>query len=190
MRRLCPPGVVCNNSSKEDELPSTVTLRHRNIALAKENEQFRELFSLLHRLPTQEGQEVISRLKVADDPLQVLRTVQEASLLINNPSSPSNSALLDSRLERLDLLALRESAIRIDAKPWTAVAGDGIVSELVSSFFNWDDAFYLPFIDREAFLDEMRAGNPATAKYCTPFLVNAMCADRCVCCNFRLSFYR
>lgn len=181
-------GVTCNNDIKEDEPAGTVALRHRNISLRQENDQLRELFKLLHKLPTEEGQEVISRLKIADDPIQVLRSVQDASLLINNPNSSSYSALLDSRLERLDLLALRESAIRVDAKPWTAVAGDGMVSELVSSFFNWDDAFYLPFLDREAFLEDMRAGNVATAKYCTPFLVNAICADRSVSIQSRLCY--
>ncbi|EFY91265.1 C6 transcription factor, putative [Metarhizium acridum CQMa 102] len=181
-------GVTCNNDIKEDESASTVALRHRNTSLRQENEQLRELFKLLHKLPTEEGQEVISRLKVADDPIQVLRSVQEASLLINNPNSSSYSALLDSRLERLDLLALREGAIRVDAKPWTAVAGDGIVSELISSFFNWDDAFYLPFLDREAFLEEMRAGNVAAAKYCTPFLVNAICADRLLTVSSALQY--
>lgn len=173
-------GVTCNNESKDDESANCIALRHRNMSLRQENEQLRDLFKLLHNLPTEEGQEVIARLKVADDPIQVLRAVQEATLLINNPNSRSYSALMDSRLERLDLLALRENAIRVDAKPWTAVASDGIVSELVSSFFNWENSFYVPIIDRDAFLEEMRSGNPATAKYCTPFLVNAICADRCV----------
>lgn len=173
-------GVTCNNGDKEDETANALALRNRNNVLRQENEQLRELFALLHKLPTEEGHEVISRLKVADDPIQVLRSVQDASLLIRAPNSSPYSALADSRLERLDLLALRESAIRVDAKPWTAVASDGLVSELISSFFNWDDAFYLPFLDREAFLEDMRSGNPTTAKYCTPFLVNAICAARCV----------
>ncbi|OAA51725.1 Zn(2)-C6 fungal-type DNA-binding domain protein [Metarhizium rileyi] len=183
-------GVTCNNDIKEDDPANAVALRHRNMSLKKENEQLRELFRLLHTLPAEDGQEVLSKLKTADDPIQVLRSVQQAKLLINNPNPNSSSygALLDSRLERLDLLALRESAIRVDAKPWTAVAGDGIVSELVSSFFNWDDALYLPFLDREVFLEEMRAANPGTAKYCTPFLVNAMCADRCYTCRRTKAF--
>ncbi|KHN99136.1 Zn(2)-C6 fungal-type DNA-binding domain protein [Metarhizium album ARSEF 1941] len=181
-------GVTCNNDMKQDESAGAVALRHRNASLKLENEQLRDLFKLLHSLPAEEGQEVISRLKAADDPIQVLRSVQEASLLINNPNSSSCSALLDSRLDRLDLLALRESAIRVDAKPWTAVAGDGIVSELISSFFNWDDALYLPFLDREAFVEDMRARNVAAAKFCTPFLVNAICAARCYTCRRTRAF--
>ncbi|KAG6019116.1 hypothetical protein E4U41_003392, partial [Claviceps citrina] len=91
-------------------------------------------------------------------------------------------------LERLELLALRESSIRVDARPWTAVASDGLVSELVSSFFTWDDAFFLPIVDREAFLADMRSGNVAKAKYCSPFLVNAICASRCYTCRRTRAF--
>ncbi|KAK2603543.1 hypothetical protein QQS21_004312 [Conoideocrella luteorostrata] len=172
-------GVICNNETKDDDSAATTALRARNATLKQENEQFRELFSLLHRLSAREGQELLSRLRAAEEPMQVLRVVQEATLLLSNPSSPPTSAVLDSRLERIDLLALRESSIRVDARPWTTVAGDGLVSELISSFFTWDDAFFLPIIDRDAFLNDMRSGNPAAAKFCSPFLVNAMCASRC-----------
>ncbi|KAG5945456.1 hypothetical protein E4U53_006704 [Claviceps sorghi] len=178
-------GVACNNGSKNDAGSAlTTTLKSRNAALLHENERLRDLFDALRAVPPSDGHDILARLRAADDPVRALRAIQERpispSLSLLSPSpSPSPDPVLDPRLERLDLLALRESSIRVDAMPWTAVASDGLVSELISSFFTWDDAFYLPIVDREAFLADMRSGNVANARYCSPFLVNAICASRC-----------
>ncbi|KAG5984191.1 hypothetical protein E4U54_006165 [Claviceps lovelessii] len=186
-------GVPCNNDSKNDDSHSALatittltTLKSRNAALLHENEQLRDLFVALRTASPSRGQDMLARLRAADDPLRALRAIHGvtsplSSSLASSSSPPSSPDMrLDARLERLELLALRESSIRVDARPWTAVAGDGLVSELISSFFTWDDAFFLPIIDREAFLADMRSGNVARAEYCSRFLVNAICASRCV----------
>lgn len=173
-------GVVCNNVTKGDEVSLTSTLRTRNAALKQENDQLRQLFSILRRASATGGQELLTRLRVAEDPIQILSSIQESTLISSCPDSPLGAQQMDPKLERIDLLALRESLLRVEARPWTVVAPDGLVSELISSFFIWDDPFFLPLIDREAFLTGMRSGRPATAKYCSPFLVNAICASRCV----------
>jgi hypothetical protein len=73
-----------------------------------------------------------------------------------------------------------DAHIKVKASPWTAVARRGIVSELVSSFFAWDNLLLHSFIDRDSFLRDMELGNPKEARYCSPFLVNAICATQCV----------
>jgi hypothetical protein len=60
------------------------------------------------------------------------------------------------------------------------VAGDELVSELLFSFFACDNWFYLSFIDRESFLRDMQAGDVGKAGFCSPLLINTVCALRCV----------
>ncbi|KAK7409390.1 hypothetical protein QQX98_008452 [Neonectria punicea] len=149
-------------------------------ALQVENDQWRELYRLLHRLPEAEARQTLAQVRAVDDPVAVLKFARSSTRYLADPSPSSGPpvAPVNLRINSLDLKALSESRIRVHARPWTAVAGDGLVSELVSSFFTWDDAFFFSFIDREAFLEDMRRGDLKTAKYCSPFLVNAMCASR------------
>jgi hypothetical protein len=83
-------------------------------------------------------------------------------------------------LENLDVAALSVSTFQVHARPWTKLADDGLVSELLSSFFASDACFYLSFVDQQYFLDDMEAGDVGIAKLCSPLLVNAICALRCV----------
>jgi hypothetical protein len=92
----------------------------------------------------------------------------------------SRSDELSSALGDLDFSALGTSNLKVHAHPWTVIAGDGLVSELLSSFFAYDNCFYLPFVDQECFLHDMQAGNIVKADFCSPLLVNAICALRCV----------
>lgn len=76
--------------------------------------------------------------------------------------------------------------MRVPAKPWTTVTDDDeIVSHLVSLYFTWDYPFYA-FLDSEVFVKHMAIGD-IHSEFCTPFLVNALLANACVC--FFLSFF-
>ena len=79
----------------------------------------------------------------------------------------------------VDAEALAESPLKVPARPWTSVAGDGIVSDLISAFFRWDDSFIYPFIDRALFFRDMKLAELGS-RYCSPLLVNAICATRAV----------
>lgn len=175
-------GVSCSNSGLES---TAVSLRSRNNNLRQENSRLRDLYKLLVTLPGEESNDILARLRMSNDPMATLASIQDANLLITNPASPIQLQLADARLERQDLLALRESAFRVDAKPWTVVAPDGLVSDMISAFFAWDGAFFTPFIDRDAFLEDMRGKDLKYARYCSPFLVNAICASRYVSQSFR-----
>lgn len=87
---------------------------------------------------------------------------------------------LSSALEGLDFSALSASDLKLRAQPWTALAGDGLVSELLSSFFAHENCYYLPFVDQERFVDDMEAGDVNHSEFCSPLLVNAICALRSV----------
>ena len=172
-------GVYCNNGTKDDEPSSALTLRSRNALLRQENKQLRELFMLLRKMCEGDTYEVLGRLRDTDDPFSVLRDVQQAPLEPKLSRSPPEESL-DDQVEKIDLVALRESPFRLEAKPWTAIVGDGLVSDLISSYFIWDNSFLTPFIEQDAFLSDMRSQNPENSKYCSAFLVNAICASRCV----------
>ncbi|KHO00658.1 uncharacterized protein MAM_01436 [Metarhizium album ARSEF 1941] len=80
------------------------------------------------------------------------------------------------QLERLDRQALEGSIIKVPARPWTMVVGDGLVSELVTNLFNFDGTYLFPALDKDAFIEDMRSGDVKRSTYCTPLLVNAICA--------------
>ncbi|KAM5379675.1 hypothetical protein ACJZ2D_003869 [Fusarium nematophilum] len=147
-----------------------------------ENEQWRELYGLLRSLSDAEARHALARIRDADDPITVLSFARRASILADPPVPLPGTGPTDwsPRMAALNLRTLSESPIRVHAWPWTAIAGDGLVSQLISSFFTWDDAFFYPFIDREAFLEDMRSGDVEQAEHCSPFLVNAICASRCM----------
>ncbi|KAF1849858.1 C6 transcription factor-like protein [Cucurbitaria berberidis CBS 394.84] len=59
---------------------------------------------------------------------------------------------------------------------WTAVTNDlAFVDKLLTLYFTWSHPFYVLF-SRECFYKDFRAGRE---KYCSPLLVNAVCAYAC-----------
>ncbi|KAF5856375.1 hypothetical protein ETB97_007477 [Aspergillus alliaceus] len=71
----------------------------------------------------------------------------------------------------------------VPAKPWTNVVADNdFVSHLVSLWFTWFHPFF-NWVDRERFIHDMQAGLLG-AKFCSPFLVNAILAYACAYSNY------
>lgn len=138
------------------------------------------LFDFIHNRTEADAWEIFKRIRLSKDPLAVLKSVQDADLVLPNPSLvAAASDLSDPRIRKLDDDARDKSPMHVPARPWTAVAGDGLVSELVCSLFAWD-VYPFPFFQPDALLADMRRADPATAQYCSPFLINAMCAYRAV----------
>jgi hypothetical protein len=146
--------------------------------LQRENLELRQLFHDLSKRPESEAYDIFQRLRVAEDPISLAHSIRQAELLL--PAVASEKPGESATLQQLDSDALRRSSIQVPAKPWTTVAGDGIVSELISAWFRWDNSFLYSFIDRECFVQDIRLDDSASAKYCSPFLVNAICAFRSV----------
>lgn len=88
------------------------------------------------------------------------------------------------RRKALDITLLIEAPpIDVPASPWTEVTDDNLlVSDLVSSWLIWDQYFY-NWLDEDLFLRDMRSGD-LNARYCSPFLVNAMLALACSYSDF------
>lgn len=138
------------------------------------------LFDFIHDRTEADSWEIFKRIRLSKDPLAVLQSVKDADLVLPNPTLvPAASDLGDPRIRKLDDEARDSCPFHVPARPWTAVAGDGLVSELVCGIFAWD-AYVYPFFRPDAFLADMRRMDPSTAQYCSPFLVNAICAMRAV----------
>lgn len=167
----------------------TSALKRKCDSLQEENDQYKALFGILRNRPRGEAHDIFSRIRNAEEPVSVLRTIKDAELLLpwSSPGSASGSGsgshtpqTKDAALDKLDAEALAEAPIKVKSSPWTDVAGDGIVSDLISSFFAWDNILLHCFIDRDTFLSDMERGNSKEARHCSPFLVNAICAIRSV----------
>ncbi|KAF2104308.1 putative C6 transcription factor [Rhizodiscina lignyota] len=172
-------GIECHYDVEQGEATRYVALKRKYDVAVSENESLRELFEYLRKRPESEAREIYTRIRASEDVQDVLKSVRDADLLLQNPSETGHSPPEVIRLfEQVDQRSLRNSALKVPARPWTVSAGDGLVSELLSSFFQYDDLFFLPFVDKEAFVEDMRKQNLKDAKYCSQFLVNAICALR------------
>ncbi|KAI8314027.1 hypothetical protein K4K61_006143 [Colletotrichum sp. SAR11_59] len=173
-----------HSEALEDQIRSAdtsrlVSIRKRKEELERENEDLHEFLRFLISRPEEEAFEIFKRLRASGDALEVLNFVRTADLLLQrrqvgddvNQETPK-----ETTAEREDDLPV--SHFKVPAKPWTNLANDIIVSDLITSFFLWEAPFFLPFVDQQTFLDDMRGCSPKTATYCSPLLVHAICALR------------
>ncbi|CAI6233930.1 unnamed protein product [Periconia digitata] len=129
----------CTDLSQPCEYPVDGGNNNRQVALKRqysqiesERDQLRDLYNLIRTLPDPEAQEIFRRLRTSADPLQVLQAVKDANTLLRNPDSTS-PIVAHLQVHHIDVQALRLSAMRLRGRPWTRVAGDGLVSSLISS---------------------------------------------------------
>ena len=151
-----------------------MTLKRRYDRVEAERYQLQELFNLIREQPDTEAYEIFRRLRTSSDPLQVFRLVRQAHLLIPNPD-PVSRVTARPDVEKIDSEALKGSALKLHARPWTTVVGDGLVSSLTSSFFSWDGSYLTPLVDLNCFMKAMKTGDIASTEFCSPFPVNAIC---------------
>jgi hypothetical protein len=149
---------------------------------AREIKGLKELLAWLSSRPASEAVEALAWcrrvVQAAEDPLAILELARNANGL---PASLSlYGGIANWELATFDARALQISGIWVPAQPWTSVAGDQLVSHLISSFFGWDDPCVYTFLDRELFIRDMRCGSQSQSQLCSPLLVNAVCALRSV----------
>jgi hypothetical protein len=188
-RPVCKPcrdkRLQCSYAPPESTAMGVAKLKSRADSLQSENTRLWELFRLLGTLPRDEADELVGHIRSADHPTAIWRLARDSSPSLQDGQGPdvipTGAPRRGPRLLAIDLRALSKSRVRVSARPWTVIAGDGVVSDLISSVFAWDDPFFFPFIDRGAFLEDMRRNDVKNATYCSPFLVNAICASRYVC---------
>ena len=157
-------------------------MRRKNESLQNELDQLRSLLEYIRTRSEVESMEIYGRVRLAVDPLDVVELLRGGDLLLQQraPEQSGEGEAPAAGLQSLELSALEQSSIKVHARPWTHIAGDGLISDLISSFFAYDNGFYLSFVDQESFLDNMLSGDIANSEFCSPLLVNAICALRCV----------
>jgi len=143
--------------------------------MERDLDDLQELYRYLQTRSEPEVAEIVRRIRTSGDPLAVLRLIKDADILLEASMAGYRGAEA-SELRRIDADAFRRSSLKVVARPWTVIAGDGVVSELVSTFFAIEQPFFGTFVDEAYFLQDMRSGAVKTAKLCSPFLVNAICA--------------
>ncbi|KAI1359785.1 putative C6 transcription factor [Xylaria arbuscula] len=168
-------GQDCVYELPHDALSRSSARKEIANRLQLENSELRLLLHHLSSRPEAEAHDIYRRLRLTVDPIALMHSIKQAELLLPVGERDGDELAM---LRQLDANALEESVIKVPAQPWTSVSGDGIVSELISSWFKWDDGFLYPFVDRECFLRDIHSANPQNATYCSPFLVNAICAYR------------
>jgi hypothetical protein len=145
-------------------------------------QDLRELFRYLQIRPDTEVTEIIRRIRADEDPQTVLRFIKDGDLLLEASATSPRSGDT-SEMQKLDREALKNSSIIVPARPWTVIAGDGVVSNLISTFFSTCHYFVAVFVDKKCFLQDMRSRSTRTSEFCSPFLVNAICAWASVRCS-------
>jgi hypothetical protein len=74
------------------------------------------------------------------------------------------------------------------AQPWTKLTtDDAFVSHLVTVFLNYNNVYWR-YVEEDLFLHGMQRGLPS--EFCSPFLVNAICALACLSSDHSAAFLR
>ena len=99
---------------------------------------------------------------------------------LDEEQSQGSTGLRKAKEDRIRPQSLILPPISQLAYPWTTLASDEVVSHLLSLYFTWEQPC-LQFIDKIAFLTDMKAGEGARPNsFCSPLLVSALLAQACV----------
>jgi hypothetical protein len=169
-------GALCEYDTDPDVSRATA-LRRKNHALQNEIGYLTNFFNHIRDCPEAEAKEMFWKIRKSDDRQYVDFFRTEWGLPMNQDRQ---SEKCFSMLEKLESSTPASSGMRVAARPWATPANDGLVSKLISTFFAYDHRSHILFIEQECFLAEMLVGDITRARFCSPFLVNAICALRCV----------
>lgn len=150
------------------------------LQLRREVHQLKRLYGYICASDEGEAFSVFERIRASGNTssIDALRSVNQDEFLptpefTESPKSPEMSD--DPCVDTVNNLL-----IKLQAMPWSVVAGDEAVSELVSQYFAFDYLYVFPPILRHTFIEEMKLGDIEAATCCAPLLVNAICAQQCV----------
>ncbi|KAK3291013.1 uncharacterized protein B0H64DRAFT_446811 [Chaetomium fimeti] len=163
---------VCEYDVREGAVSRYAHLKQTSEQLERENGNYKGFLANIVSRPDCEKLEIFRKLGTTENPLSTLEDVRAVDAL---HSASVGVATIDAE-------ALEESLIKVPARPWTSVAGDGLVSHLISDFFDRDEgdpfANAISLIDPELFVRDMALGDPSQSDFCSPFLVNTICGLR------------
>lgn len=173
--------------------------------LTYHRELMNDLFKLVREADESKAQQLLDRIRenappseiraYINDTLAGLSATATADAVAHHRSSSETVAKIEDmrslinvedpapafRSKVMDIHYLCDEApIKVPAKPWTNVTDDAdLVSHLISLYFTWDYPFNA-FLDARVFLRHMANGDLGS-QFCSPFLVNAMLSNACVC---------
>lgn len=170
-------GTECEYDAGPDETRS-IARKRKYDEMKNDLNDMQELYEYLRTRPLVEVAEVIRRIRSNTDPCKVLSLVRDGDLLLQASAIGRKGieADVEDVVRNLDELAYKKSSVKVSAKRWTNVAGDGLVSELVSIFFDIEQPFATTYVDRHCFLEDMGSDGTENVRFCSPALVNAICA--------------
>jgi hypothetical protein len=123
-------------------------MRRKNDVLQAEVDRLRELLthdrSITKTKPLEDVHRLLGPAKLED----VAKVLEDGNIPPRPYATDIRDETLAFALENLDIAALSKSTFQVHARPWTTLADDGLVSELLSSFFASDGCFYLSFVDQ------------------------------------------
>jgi len=151
-----------------------IARKRKQEELQRDLDGLQELYGYLRTRSEQEVNEIVRRIGANHDPFSVLHSIRDGDLLVQASTGYRDSN--NQALQKLNQDALQRCTIKVPARPWTVIANDGVVSELISIFFATEHPFIATFVDKECFLREMKSGDIKAATLCSPFLVNAICS--------------
>lgn len=122
-----------------------LSLRQKNEVLQGEVNQLRERLGRVDQTPKAEVLDRRHRPGSSELLEQVIEGGNGDTSARQSVAQSKSDELL-SALEDLDSSAISASNLRLHARPWTVIARNALVSELLSSFFANDNCFYLPFV--------------------------------------------
>jgi len=81
-----------------------------------------------------------------------------------------------------------KNLISVPAQPWTKLTkDDALVSHLVTVFLNYNNVYWR-YVEEDIFVRSMQSGLPD--EFCSPLLVNAICAMACLSSEHSAAFLR
>ncbi|KHO01502.1 Zn(2)-C6 fungal-type DNA-binding domain protein [Metarhizium album ARSEF 1941] len=146
--------------------------------LRKEVHELKRLYEYIGASSEDEAYRVFQHIRASgnNNPIDALRSFDRNDFLTAEyTESPASTEMSDDT----GIEPTTNALINVRALPWSVVASDQVVSELISQYFTFDYLYVYPPIHRLTFLNEMRLGNVAAAACCSPLLVNAICAQQC-----------
>ncbi|KAG5971395.1 hypothetical protein E4U56_006804 [Claviceps arundinis] len=143
--------------------------------LAKEAHMLRRFYGHIRAAPEEQAFSVFQDIRASRSsrPLDVLESLDE----IHHERGESLAFYGDSDGENNE--ADSDQNIEFRAAPWTTVAGDEVVSELITQYFTFDYLYVFPPINRSIFVREVASPSVHYGLCCSQLLVNAICAQQC-----------
>lgn len=160
---------------------------------SSQEEELDSLKKLLHHIRTSSPEEVgkiVAYIRLYEDPVAAFNSYFSSTAAmyptteVGDETNETSECQIDSQCNsESGAFPTRGGRVRAEALPPNTVASSEVVSDLISQYFIIERPLSLPSVDCQTFIDGINKGDTSTAtgSHCSDLLVNAMCAQQCVC---------